>query len=320
MQPCLEPVAFLTPSYTRAGKGGKQRAQQAPRQGEPGRAAASTLRRSLHPFFPRLGLKRLKERGQGTSPTPGSLFQKRMFFPARRLAALPRLPCASPSCRLASHTPSMPRGDFPRGQQLGPKPIAVRRRKTFLGAPTRFAQPLPPLRGASTARGGGHSGKPRSPHCRPPRRDGVFRRSRELRFPGGKTEGTPKERRGPPRSGEPARLRRGEARPAPPRPPCWCPSEPSARRSPAGSPPPLLRAAPPATGTFSNFSLPGKRRAAASALSRGAGPGELPAGGPEGAGSLPFPTRPPALPRGVLGPPPFPPLSVRRSSRCLRPP
>lgn len=53
------------------------------------------------------------------------------------------------------------------------------------------------------------------------------------------------------------------------------------RRSPADSPPPSLRTAPPTTGTFSNFSLPGKRRGPASALSRGPGRG-TPGGRPSG--------------------------------------
>ncbi|XP_064027341.1 uncharacterized protein LOC135190216 isoform X2 [Pogoniulus pusillus] len=95
------------------------------------------------------------------------------------------------------------------------------------------------------------------------------------------------------------------------------PPEPSARRSPARSPPPFLRPAPTAAEHFSNFSPPGEQSRCRQRPLVGAGPGDLPAGGPAGVRSVPAPYQPTARPAAAPAPAPAP---YRSSSRRLRPP
>lgn len=100
-------------------------------------------------LFPRLGLK-LSSQGkeEGHLPLSGE-FVPDKCFPSTEPACppAPRQPC------LAFNTSSTPR-DFLGRHQLGPNPISLRRRGTFLEDPTSFPHLLPPPRGAAMRAGG----------------------------------------------------------------------------------------------------------------------------------------------------------------------
>lgn len=107
-----------------------------------------SLCRSLCPFFPRLGLKRSSQGKKAEHlPLSGELVPDTNVLPARSLAALPapRQPQQPPRLQ---HLLDAER--FLSRHQLGPNPISLRRRGTFLGDPTSFPSSLPPPWGAAT--------------------------------------------------------------------------------------------------------------------------------------------------------------------------
>lgn len=287
--------------------------------------------------------------GGRTSPPLRGVCSRQEYFPSTEPACppAPRQPC------LASNTSSTPR-DFLGRHQLGPNPISLRRRGTFLGGPTSFPHLLPPPWGAAM-RAEGERLKPlttavseglpagwdtgfsrRGDGWRDPRRaQGLPEDAGPQCFPDGDMDGRTSEgRSGACPVKEPRRAGRGAALPQR----AWMEGPqraqgipkgagtalPQGAARPATTPEPsaltcgvaIAAIAPPGPALF-KLGGPG---AAASALSRGR-PGGAAGGRPSGAGqgagaALPHtaPGQPPLQPPAEVVPPP-PALRGERGSR-----
>lgn len=274
LQPCQEPVPFPT----RAGKGGHQ-----PGGTAVGRARSS-LCRSLHPFLPRLGLNRLKRSRQDIHPPRCKEFIPEMpVFPSTGCPPSPGSRVPAPAAAWPPTPPPHPEGISSAGTNLARTPFPRGEDGTFLrgSRPLRAASPNP--RGAGTTAGGGGSGSLAPPTADPS--PGASSEAGSGAFPAGGWRGFP------PPSGSP--LTSGDARPA---------RHAAAPRALSAALTCGVPAAIAPNGTTSNrhfiqtSAFPGSSVTAASALSRGAGPGLL----PWGSGEPPLPYTP-ALPPGCRG-------------------